>query len=373
MPSDADIVIEGYVDPSEDTILEGPFGDHTGFYSLADWFPVFHMTCITHRKNAVYPATIVGIPPQEDAWLAKATEKIFLAPLKLAIQPEITDFHMPDAGVAHNLVIVTINKAYPGQGKKVISSLLGAVQMMFTKYIVVVSSDVDIRNYHNLLRHIQGNADPAKDLLFASGPLDVLDHASDVCALGGKLGLDATVKLKEEISDKMPIAAINEYGVLNYLNKFKEIVISANLLPGFPVVVVGINQSDDPQALEKITEIFSAASLANVIRLVLVVDSTVDINDWYTVVWQILGNTDPCRDLIFLPDNIILIDGTIKAFKRRGFSRKWPNVVCSDENTVKVVDLKWDSLGLGPFIPSPSLKSLKLVRGGRAEVNASEG
>ncbi len=154
VPSDADIVIEGYVDPSEDPVIEGPFGDHTGFYSLADLFPVFHVTCITHRENAVYPATIVGVPPQEDAWLAKATEKIFLAPFRLALQPEITDFHMPDAGVAHNLVVVKINKAYPGQGKKVISSLLGAGQMMFTKYLVVVSGDVDIRNYNGLLRQI---------------------------------------------------------------------------------------------------------------------------------------------------------------------------------------------------------------------------
>ena len=373
VPSDADIVIEGYVDPSEDPVLEGPFGDHTGFYSLADWFPVFHVTCLTHRKNAVYPATIVGIPPQEDAWLAKATEKIFLAPLRLAIQPEITDFHMPDAGVAHNLVIVRINKAYPGQGKKVISSLLGAGQIMFSKYLVVVSGDVDIRNYTGLVRHIFDNTDYSKDILFASGPLDILDHASDVCALGGKLGVDATVRLKEEISDKVPIGAFDENGVINYLNKFKETIISANLLPGFPIVVIGINQSEDPQSPEKLKEIFTSASVRDVIRLVLVVDSTVDVYDLFTVAWQILANSDPGRDLIFLPDNIILVDGTIKAFSRRGFPRKWPNVVCSGEDTVNAVDMKWDSLGLGPLIPSPSLKSLKLIRGGGAEVNATEG
>jgi len=184
--------------------------------------------------------------------------------------------------------------------------------------------------------------------------------------------VDATVKLKEEISDKVPIGAFDENGVINYLNKFKETIISANLLPGFPIVVIGINQSEDPQSPEKLKEIFTSASVRDVIRLVLVVDSTVDVYDLFTVAWQILANSDPGRDLIFLPDNIILVDGTIKAFSRRGFPRKWPNVVCSGEDTVNAVDMKWDSLGLGPLIPSPSLKSLKLIRGGGAEVNATE-
>ncbi|HSN49747.1 MAG TPA: menaquinone biosynthesis decarboxylase, partial [Bacteroidales bacterium] len=199
VPSDADIVIEGYVDPAEEFISEGPFGDHTGFYSLADLYPVFHVTCITHSQNAVYPATVVGVPPHEDAWLAKATEKIFLSPVKLAIQPEILDFHMPVAGVAHNLVVVRINKTYPGQGMKVISSLSGAGQMMFTKYLVVVSGDVDIRNYKELINHIFTHTDFGSDILFSRGPLDVLDHSSDSFSFGGKAGVDATVKLPEEM------------------------------------------------------------------------------------------------------------------------------------------------------------------------------
>jgi 4-hydroxy-3-polyprenylbenzoate decarboxylase len=202
VPYDADIVIEGYVDPEEEPVWEGPFGDHTGFYSLADWYPRFHVTCITHSEKAVYPATVVGIPPMEDAWLTKATEKIFLAPLKLALQSEIEDFHMPDAGVAHNLVIVKIKKSYPGQGKKVISSLFGAGQMMFTKYLVVVSGETNIRNYREVAEHIFENTDFRSDLLFNSGPLDVLDHASDTFSLGGKLGVDASVKLKDELSGR---------------------------------------------------------------------------------------------------------------------------------------------------------------------------
>ena len=202
VPSDADIVIEGYVDPAEDFVSEGPFGDHTGFYSLADLYPVFHVTCITHSEKAVYPATIVGVPPHEDAWLAKATEKIFLSPVRLAIQPEILDFHMPVAGVAHNLVIVRINKTYPGQGMKVISSLFGAGQMMFTKYLVVVSGNADIRNYRELLIHIFTHTDFGSDILFARGPLDVLDHSSDSFSFGGKAGVDATVKLPEEMQGR---------------------------------------------------------------------------------------------------------------------------------------------------------------------------
>ena len=150
VPEDADIILEGFVDPAEDLVWEGPFGDHTGFYSLADWYPKFHITCITHSNKAVYPATIVGIPPQEDAWIARATERLFLSPVRMTLQPEIEDFHMPDAGIAHNLVIVKIKKSYPGQGMKVINSLSGAGQMMFTKYMIVVSGNIDIRNYKEL-------------------------------------------------------------------------------------------------------------------------------------------------------------------------------------------------------------------------------
>jgi 4-hydroxy-3-polyprenylbenzoate decarboxylase len=199
IPYDADIVIEGYIDPAEPPVTEGPFGDHTGFYSLTDLYPVFHVTCITHLKKAVYPATIVGIPPQEDAWLTKATEKIFLSPVRIAIQPEVIDFHMPEAGVAHNLVIVNISKNYPGQGMKVISSLSGAGQMMLTKYLVVVSGSVNIRNYRELMIHILANTDFGTDIVFTHGPLDVLDHSSDSFSLGGKAGIDATIKLPEEV------------------------------------------------------------------------------------------------------------------------------------------------------------------------------
>ncbi|MCK7536671.1 MAG: UbiD family decarboxylase [Marinilabiliales bacterium] len=166
VPADADIIIEGYVDPEEEFILEGPFGDHTGFYSLADMYPKFHVTCITHRKNAVYPATIVGIPPMEDAWIEKATERIFLTPIKISMLPEIIDFDLPFVGVAHNLAIVKILKTYPGQAIKVMNSLWGAGQMMFNKVLIVVDQDVDIHDYTEVLKVLEQNMDISTDSSF---------------------------------------------------------------------------------------------------------------------------------------------------------------------------------------------------------------
>ena len=377
VPSDADIILEGYVDPSEDNVWEGPFGDHTGFYSLADWYPRFHITCITHSKKAVYPATIVGIPPQEDSWLAKATEKIFLSPIKMTLQPEIEDFHMPDAGVAHNLVVIKIKKSYPGQGMKVISSLAGAGQMMFSKYLVVVSGDVDIRNYRELVAHVFKNTDLGRDLLFSHGPLDVLDHSSDAFSFGGKLGLDATIKQVEEIAGRVsngssmkPSARLHgDFISGNSLIKgFNETLFNYNI----PVAIVSVNRFDDPEAIRKVSDLFRGNDSEGHFRLILVVDHTVDINNLHMVAWQILGNSDPRRDHEFLTSSSLMIDGTIKAFRSGGFPRKWPNVVCSDLDTISSIDRKWDSLGLGEYIKSPSELYRRLVLRGNDELNISE-
>ena len=191
VPADCDIVIEGYVDPSEEKVIEGPFGDHTGFYSLEDYYPLFHVTAITHRRGAVYPATIVGVPPQEDAYIAKATEKIFLAPIRAAMLPEVRDLWMPEAGVAHNIAVVDIRTDYAGQALKAASSLWGAGQMMFNKFMVVTASGRPVRDVAalaDLLRRIR----IPDDLMFSRGPLDVLDHAAPETGLGGKLMFDAT-------------------------------------------------------------------------------------------------------------------------------------------------------------------------------------
>ncbi len=197
VPANADFVIEGYVDPTEPLREEGPFGDHTGYYTLPEPYPVFHVTAITHRKDAVYPATIVGLPPMEDFYIGGASVKLFLPIFKMNF-PEIVDLALPAEGVFHNLVFVSIKKTYPMQAYKIMHGLWGMGQMMFTKYLVVVDDDVDVHNTSEVLFRLCANTDPQRDSLFTKGPSDVLDHATSEIASGSKLGLDATKKLPGE-------------------------------------------------------------------------------------------------------------------------------------------------------------------------------
>ena len=196
VPAHAEIILEGYVDLDE-TRLEGPFGDHTGYYSLADQYPVFHLTCLTHRENPVYPATIVGRPPMEDAYIGKATERIFLPLIKLQL-PEVRDINMPPEGVFHNCVIVSIEKSYPGQAKKVMSALWGLGLMMLAKMIIVVDRDVDVQNVSEVMWRVFNNIDAGRDVMLVEGPLDALDHSSPLPHIGTKMGIDATRKWVSE-------------------------------------------------------------------------------------------------------------------------------------------------------------------------------
>jgi 4-hydroxy-3-polyprenylbenzoate decarboxylase len=197
VPANADFVIEGYIDPTEPLRDEGPFGDHTGYYTLPEPYPVFHITAITHRKDAVYPATIVGIPPMEDFYIGGASVKLFLPIFKMNF-PEIVDIALPAEGVFHNLVFVSIKKTYPMQAYKIMHGLWGMGQMMFTKYIVVVDAGVNVHNTSEVLFHLTANTDPQRDSLFTKGPSDVLDHATSEIASGSKLGIDATKKIPGE-------------------------------------------------------------------------------------------------------------------------------------------------------------------------------
>jgi 4-hydroxy-3-polyprenylbenzoate decarboxylase len=197
VPANADFVIEGYVDPTEPLREEGPFGDHTGYYTLPEPYPVFHVTAITHRKDAIYPATIVGKPPMEDFYIGGASVKLFLPIFKMNF-PEIVDIALPAEGVFHNLVFVSIRKSYPMQAYKIMHGLWGMGQMMFTKYIVVVDDDVDVHNTSEVLFRLCANTDPQRDSIFTKGPADVLDHATSEMAIGSKLGIDATKKLLGE-------------------------------------------------------------------------------------------------------------------------------------------------------------------------------
>ncbi len=197
VPAHAEIILEGYVDPSEAPVLEGPFGDHTGYYSLADYYPVFHVTSLTRKKNPVYPATIVGRPPMEDCYIAKATERIFLPLIKMQC-PDIIDIDFPLEGVFHNCVIISIDKKYPGHARKVMNNIWGLGQMMYTKMIVIVDKNVSPHDYSAVAWKVFNNIDWGRDINVNPGPLDALDHSSPYPHYGNRIGIDATVKFKEE-------------------------------------------------------------------------------------------------------------------------------------------------------------------------------
>ncbi len=196
VPADAEIILEGYVNLDE-LRTEGPFGDHTGFYSLEDEYPVFHVTCVTHRKDPIYATTVVGKPPQEDAWMGKAVERIFLPLMKLTI-PELVDINLPIEGVFHNLMLVSIRKSYPGQARKVMNAIWSLGQAMFTKCIIVVDEDVNVQDIADVTLKALNNIDPERDIQFTLGPVDSLDHAARLANYGSKMGIDATRKWSTE-------------------------------------------------------------------------------------------------------------------------------------------------------------------------------
>lgn len=373
VPADVDFVIEGYVDPNEEFILEGPFGDHTGYYSLADMYPRFHITCITHRKDAVYPATIVGIPPQEDAWLGKATERIFLAPIKMTAVPEILDMVLPVEGVFHNLVIVKIKKDYPGQALKVMNSLWGAGQMMFTKMMIVVDGDVNIHNNLEVAKYITANVNPETDFVFSQGPTDVLDHSCSTMAFGGKMGIDATKKTTEELM----MASTQNKGPLNITldtehikQQFTEIKsINSNLLTtGVSLLFISVTKSRKGHIKELANQLFQLDALQH-LKCIIFLEDIFDINDVADAVWRFSNNMDPKRDHQYIQHHqttSIVFDGTRKTKAFDGFQRDWPNILASTETTMDEVDRIWPQLGLGTFIASPSRKYQKQIYAGGA-------
>ena len=196
VPASSEIVLEGYVNLDE-LRMEGPFGDHTGFYSLPDLYPVFHLTCVTHRNNPIYATTIVGKPPQEDAYMGKAVERVFLPLMKLTI-PELVDINLPIEGVFHNLMIVSIRKSYPGQARKVMNAIWSLGQAMFTKCVIVVDEDVNVQDLGEVTLKVLNHIDPERDIQFTLGPVDSLDHASRLPNFGSKMGIDATRKWASE-------------------------------------------------------------------------------------------------------------------------------------------------------------------------------
>ena len=380
VPADADFIIEGYVDPGDEMIWEGPFGDHTGYYSLPDWYPKFHITAITHKKNPVYPATIVGIPPQEDAWLGKATERIFLAPIKMTMVPEIIDMDMPVEGVFHNLVIAKIEKDYAGQGQKVMNAMWGAGQMMFNKILVLADQGVAIQDYEALTRYVFRNLNPATDIYFSTGPMDVLDHSCSKLGFGGKMCIDGTKKMEEE-TDENYLTSDNgsqwTTGVLE--SKFKEIraVNSSLLKKEIPCLIVSVEKNRKGH-IRELHEQVCALHETTLIKMILYVEHTVDAHDLPTALWRFCNNLDPKRDYHLCRRAsgknssyvaCIGFDGTRKTREFDDFNRDWPNIIVADNETIKTVDEKWASFNIGPLVSSPSLKFKGQLYGEEAAVS----
>ncbi len=357
IPEDCDFVIEGYVDPAEPKVVEGDFGDHTGFYSLKDLYPLFHITAITHRRDAVYPATVVGVPPQEDAYIAKATEKIFLAPIRMAVQPEVEDLWMPTAGTAHNLAVVSIAKRYEGQAHKVAQALWGAGQMMFNKYLVITSSSTKIRSFATLAALLR-RADTARSIIRSEGVLDVLDHATATCGFGGKLAFDLTdVDISAPTEPiATPRTARPAGGIELFDTRFVE---SCGLL----VLYAAPDRPDVADA-----ERYLAENDIRGMKYVALFDyRAAEAMTAEDLLWLAAANTDPRRDVRHLSGGELLIDARSKRPSVEGNPARFPNVVASSTETIRAVDERWEEYGLGEHIESPSRRYRRLQLSAKAD------
>ena len=350
VPADCDFVIEGYVDTSEELATEGDFGDHTGFYSLKDSYPRFHVTAITHRRDAVYPATVVGIPPQEDASISKATERIFLAPIRLALQPEIVDLTMPEAGTSHNIAVVSIHKRYEGQATKVAQSLWGAGQMMFNKYLVIAPHDCNVRSADELAALLRG-CDPRKAVIRGEGIYDVLDHATAECGYGGKIALDLTSSDRSTEQPTCPTAISLPDGIrcrTDLLGKWSALLLFAS-----------------PDADVDIKRIIAENGIT--CNFAAILDRSAADLSGEELLWLAAANTDPRRDIALSDSGTVIIDARPKPSGKAGNPARWPNVVTSSEATVELVDGRWSEYGIGCFIPSPSRRYRRLALSDKAE------
>lgn len=355
VPSDCDFVLEGYVDPAEELATEGPFGDHTGFYSLTDLYPRFHIEAITSRRDAIYPATIVGVPPMEDAYIAKATERIFLAPIRLAVQPEVRDLYMPIEGTAHNIALVSIAKRYLGQAGKVAQGLWGAGQMMFNKYMAIASEQCNIRSAEEVL-DLLARIDLKRDLIWTEGILDVLDHATATTGYGSKLAIDLTeVERSEPLDFRVPRTAQPTGGVelfnTAYAKRWGILVLYAER---------EWRESVDVEAY------ITKNGFEDMRYVVLFDRGAAGSMRGEDLVWLAAANTDPKRD-IRIAGNTLIIDARSKRPGYGGNPPRFPNVVTSHPDTIHYVDERWAEYGLGECVESPSRRYRKLWLSDKAD------
>lgn len=345
VPAEADFIIEGYVDTSQELFLEGPFGDHTGFYSLPDFYPTLRVTAITHRRDAIYPATIVGVPPMEDAQIALATERIFNVPLRKTLAPEIVSFSLPTAGVAHNLSVAAVRNLYPAQAERLANLFWSTGQLMFTKYLLVVDEVINPSDWRVVLYLAAKAAHDHASFYHGYGPLDVLDHSSPKPCEGGKLLLDARgIAVELTRDDKLSLqektlANGHRVGLLSL---------------GSVDVACVVPTHDAVTPLHGLAQAFLEGISA---PFVVFVDANAPWRNPYLLLWLTLANCAPDVDMhhvrLASGGDVLLCDARMKC----GWPgrRPWPNPVASDSSTIKGVDEKWPVLGLGDFITSPSL------------------
>lgn len=364
VPEDVDFVLEGYVDPQEELTLEGPFGDHTGYYSLADMYPQFHITKITHRKQAIYPATIVGTPPQEDAFIGLATERIFLAPIQLTMVPELADMHMPPEGVFHNVVLSSIKKSFPGQAHKVMNALWGAGQMMFNKLLFIFDEEVSLTNYKQVFQEITDYTDPINDVLFNRGPMDVLDHASARFAEGGKMGWDVT--RKEEKWNGSPKVQLDQLKAIPQVVEVHDELLKM----GYSFLLIRLKKEKNIARI--VSKQILEQGLIHDVKFLIFIEEVAVSKDYADIVWRVANNVDPARDCFYQYDSegnaypVLIMDALRKTLEDDNFQREWPNIVTMDQETIDLVDRRWDEYGLGSFLESPSVKYRKQLYPGDA-------
>jgi 4-hydroxy-3-polyprenylbenzoate decarboxylase len=356
VPANAEFVLEGYITQGE-LRTEGPFGDHTGYYSLADDYPVFHVTAITHRRDAVYAATVVGVPIQEDLWLGKATERIFL-PLLQMVQHEVIDYDLPAEGVFHGCCIVSIAKRFPGHAQKIMHAIWGTALLSLTKSIIVVDETVDVHDYDAVARAIAAHYDPSTGTDFTRGPIDVLDHAPTRMGFGGKIGIDATTPWGSEgrstpSSDVVDPAAINAWAAQAGATACHVVAGGAE----HRLVICAV-EKHQPWIGRDLLRAFAEHPSSRGVRCVVVVDSYVDVHALGEVAFRAFGNTDPVRDGALLGEHgqLLCLDATTK-LAGEGYTRDWPADIVMTEAIKQRVDERWEQYG----IPTPGARTKPLV------------
>ncbi|MBC7357937.1 MAG: menaquinone biosynthesis decarboxylase [Desulfacinum sp.] len=351
VPAEAEFILEGYVDP-EELRVEGPFGDHTGYYSLADIYPVFHLTAVTHRRNPIYPATIVGRPPMEDCYLAKATERIFL-PLLQAVLPEIRDYWLPWEGVFHNITVIALEKEYPGHARKVMSALWGQGQMSFCKALAVVDADADLSRPRAILETVLNHLDPDRDVYITEGVLDVLDHSAPEPLFGGKVGLDATRRLPSEAPrPERPIRTQwpGDGALLEHARRVSERITDAHrpdLAVRNPLLLLSFRKDGTTPAPSAAPGLLASDALKD-FSIFVFYDHDIDLRDGSLVLWKLFNNVDPKRDIIRERGRMV-VDATKKG-PEDGHLRLWPDDIVMDPQVVERVARRAKELGIEEFL-----------------------